>query len=111
MVIASPSYQQTIPGDVRMFACTFIGHCLPHWVITKADASTVTVTSGTVTSMFNLPAITEIVEAGTVSELEVTADLSLNGSTYKCQIPAIGGPVESVPATLTVFGRYWLMLH
>ena len=64
-------------------------------------------------SFFNYLAITEIVgdgTVGTVSTLDVTADLSLNQSTYKCHISAVS-PVESQTATLTVFGRYWKLLH
>ena len=85
---------------------------MPHWLITTSDGMTQTITAGTTTDMFSLPAITQINDAGTVSELSVTPDVSLNGSTYKCQIPTVGGVVESMSATLTVFGRYLaLMLH
>ena len=115
MVTSSPNNQETIPGEVKKFACTFIGHNVPHWLITTSDGMSQTITAGTMIAMFSLPAITQINDAGTVSELSVTPDVSLNGSTYKCQIlypPAENGLVESMAATLTVFGRYLaLMLH
>ena len=67
------------------------------------------------TDTFTLPHIPVIVgdgSVGTVSRLEVAVDLSLNGSTYICQIVVAGGAtVDSAAATLTVYGRYWLMLH
>ena len=105
-VISSPDDEIAIPGQVKTFSCVFKGHVLPSWMITSAG-DPVTITSGQMQSFFNYPAITEIVgdgSVGTVSTLEVTADLSLNGSTYKCHISAIT-PVESGSATLTVFGR------
>ena len=103
--------QSAIPNDITTFACSFIGHTVPHWLITKSDGTSVTITSGAMTSMFKLLHISEIVgdgSVGTVSQLEVTADLSLNGSTYTCQIVVA---VNSRAATLTVYGRYWLMLY
>ena len=112
MVSSSPNNQEAIPGEVKKFTCTFIGHSVPHWLITMTDGMNETITAGTTTAMFSLPNITEINDAGTVSELSVTPDVSLNGSTYKCQIPAAGRTVESMAATLTVFVRYLaLMLH
>ena len=93
-VSSSPDDQRAVPGDTKMFACAFIGHSIPHWLITKSDGTFEPVTSGTMTSMFKLPHISEIVgdgSVGTVSQLEVTADLSLNGSTYTCEIPVAGG--------------------
>ena len=114
-VSSSPDDQRAIPDDKKMFACSFIGRSIPHWLITKSDGTFETITSGTMTSMFKLPHIPEIVgngSVGTVSQLEVTAALSLNGSTYKCQIVVAGDtPVNSNASTLTVYGRYWLMLH
>ena len=114
-VSSSPDDQRAVPGDTKMFACAFIGHSIPHWLITKSDGTFETITSGTMTSMFKLPHISAIVgdgSVGTVSQLEVTVDLSLNGSMYKCQIVVAGDtPVESNAATLTVYGRYWLILH
>ena len=114
-VNSHPADQRAVPKDVKMFACSFIGHSIPHWLITKSDGTSQTITSGTMTDTFRLRGIDEIEgdgTVGTVSQLEVTADLSLNGSTYKCQIVVAGDtPVESNAATLTVYGRYWLMLH
>ena len=111
-VSSSPDDQRAIPDDKKMFACSFIGNSIPHWLITKSDGTFETITSGTMTSMFKLPHISEIVGNGTVSQLEVTAALSLNGSTYMCQIVVAGGTtIDSAAATLTVYGRYWLMLH
>ena len=110
-VSSSPDDQRAVPGDTKMFACSFIGHTIPYWLITKSDGTSKTVTSGTMTSMFKLLHISEIVgdrSVGTVSQLEVTADLSLNGSTYTCQIVVA---VNSRAATLTVCGSYWLMLY
>ena len=109
-VNSSPDDQRAVPGDTKMFACSFIGHTIPHWLITKSDGISDAITSGTMTSMFKLPHIDEIVgdgTVGTVSQLEVRVDLSLNGSTYMCQILVAGGTtVDSAAATLTVYGRY-----
>ena len=114
-VSSSPDDQRAVPNDTTTFACSFLGHSIPHWLITKSDGTSETITSGTMTSMFKLPHISEIVDdgsVGTVSQLEVTAALSLNGSTYTCQIVVAGGTtIDSAAATLTVYGRYWLMLH
>ena len=73
-----------LASDKKMFACSFIGHTVPHWFITKSDGTSETITSGSMTSMFNLPHLDGIVgdgSVGTVSQLDVTVDLSLNGST------------------------------
>ena len=104
-VIANPIGEIALPGQVKTFSCVFIGHTLPAWIITMPEGDPVTVPHGMKTAMFNYPAISAINEAGTVSTLEVTADLSLNQSTYKCHISALT-PVESTSATLTVFGRF-----
>ena len=103
---SSPIDEMAIPLQVKRFTCTFIGHIVPTWMITSTGGS-VTLTDGMTQSFFNYLDITEIVgdgSVGTVSTLVVTADLSLNGSTYKCHISAVT-PVESGSATLTVFGR------
>ena len=111
MVIASSSDMTAIPGDTRTFTCTFIGHLIPYWVVSGGD-SPVTITLGTTVSFFTMPTISEIVENGTVARLEVSVDLSLNGTTYVCQIGIVGGTtVASDPAALTVFGRYSPTLH
>ena len=105
-VTSSPDDEIAIPPQVKTFSCTFKGHVLPSWMITSTGEP-VTITSGNMQSFFNYPDITAIVgdgSQGTVSTLQVTADLSLNGSTYKCHISTIT-PVESGSATLTVFGR------
>ena len=107
-VITSPDDEMAIPGQEKTFSCIFKGYFLPIWIITKTEGDPVTVASGMTTSFFNYPAITAIVgdgSEGTVSTLEVTTDLSLNGSTYKCHISTVP-PSESHSATLTVFGRY-----
>ena len=85
-VVSSPDDEIAIHGQVKTFSCTFKGHSLPIWIITKTVGDPLTVASGMTISFFNYPAITAIVgdgSVGTVSTLEVTADLSLNGSTYK----------------------------
>ena len=106
MVIASSNGMTAIPGDTRMFVCTFIGHSVPYWVVSGGD-SPVTITQGKTVSFFTMPNISEIVEDGTVAQLKVSADLSLNGTTYVCHIDIAGGTtVASDPAKLTVFGRY-----
>ena len=114
-VSSSPDDQRAVPSDTKMFACSFIGHTIPHWLITMSDGTFETITSGTMTSMFTLPHIPAIVgdgSVGTVSQLEVTVDLSLNESMYKCQIVVAGGTtIDSDAATLTVYGRYWVMQH
>ena len=114
-VNSSPDDQRVVAGDITTFICSFIGHTIPHWLITKSDGTSETITSGTMTDTFTLPHIPVIVgdgSVGTVSRLEVAVDLSLNGSTYICQIVVAGGAtVDSAAATLTVYGRYWLILH
>ena len=107
-MVSSPDDEIAIHGQVKTFSCTFKGHSLPIWIITKTVGDPLTVASGMTISFFNYPAITAIVgdgAVGTVSTLEVTADLSLNGSTYKCHISTVT-PVESAPGHLSVFGRY-----
>ena len=84
MVIASSSDMTAIPGQTRTFACTFIGHSIPYWVVSGGD-SPVTITQGNTVSFFTMPTIPEIFESGTVARLEVFASLSLNGTMYKCQ--------------------------
>ena len=102
-MISDPDDEMAIPGQEKRFTCTFTGNTLPTWMITSTGGS-VTLTDGMMQSFFNYLDITEIVEEGTVATLKVTADLSLNGSTYMCHIPTFE-PVESGSATLTVFGR------
>ena len=110
-VISASSDMTAIPGDTRTFTCTFIGHSVPYWVVNGGD-SPVTITQGNTVSFFTMSNILEIVEAGTVAQLAVSVDLSLNGTTYVCQID-IAGPstVSSDPAKLTVFGKYSPILH
>ena len=114
-MIASPNNVEALPGSKKTFSCTFVGVTLPSWLITRKDGGTVSITSGMTAPRYKLPHISSIVDNGTMSQLEVTVDLaepSLNESTYKCQIHVAGDtPVESNAATLTVYGRYWLMLH
>ena len=111
MVIASSSDMTAVPGQTRTFVCTFIGHSIPYWVVSGGD-SPVTITLGTTVSFFTMPNVPAIVEAGTVARLEVSVDLSLNGTTYVCQIDIAGRTtVASDPAALTVFGRYSPTLH
>ena len=105
-VISESSDMTAIPDQTRTFTCTFIGHSVPYWVVNGGD-SPVTITQGNTVSFFTMPNVPAIVEAGTVVRLEVSVDLSLNCTTYTCQID-IAGPstVSSDPAKLTVFGRY-----
>ena len=106
MVIASSNAMTAIPKQTRTFVCTFIGHTIPYWVVSGGD-SPVTVRQGETVSFFTMPTISEIIEGGTVARLEVSVDLSLNGTTYVCHIDIVGGTtVASDPAKLTVFGRY-----
>ena len=110
-VISATNDMTAIPGDTRTFTCTFIGYSVPYWVVNGGD-SPVIITLGTTVPFFTMPTISEIVENGTVARLEVSVDLSLNGTTYTCHIDVAGpSTVSSDPAKLTVFGRYSPTLH
>ena len=100
-VTATTSDMTAIPDQTRTFKCIFTGVAVPYWVVNGVGDSPVTITPETTVMSFTMPAI-----SGTEVQLDVSVDLSLNGTTYVCQINFVGGTVVSDPAALTVYGKY-----
>ena len=98
-VTATTSDMTAIPDQTRTFKCIFTGVAVPYWVVNGVGDSPVTITPETTVMSFTMPAI-----SGTEVQLDVSVDLSLNGTTYVCQINFVGGTVVSDPAALTVYG-------
>ena len=105
-VTATTSDMTAIPGQTTTFKCTFTGNAIPYWVVNGVGNSPVTITQGNTVMSFTMPDI-----SGTELQLDVSVDLSLNDTTYVCQIDFVGGRATSDPAALTVYGKYSPILH
>ena len=105
-VTAATSDMTALPGQTRTFKCSFTGVAIPYWVVNGVGDSPVAITQGNTVMSFTMPPI-----SGTEARLDVSVDLSLNGTTYVCQIDFVGGTATSYPAALIVFGKYSPILH